>query len=92
MEKYNLLFSSLSPSFTLNVLTYPLILGIIKTNGVITLYKHPIKYLGLVFVSTNFEITIVSKLSNKPFFCYFCLTKSQHYYTIKKNCDYFLAN
>ena len=35
----NLLF----PSLTLNVLTYPLILGIIKTIGLIALSKYPIK-------------------------------------------------
>ena len=45
-------------SLTLNVLTYPLILGVIKTNGLMVLSKYPIKYLQLVFVLTNFEITI----------------------------------
>ena len=55
----NLLFSSLCPSLTLNVLAYPLILGIIKTNGLIALSKYSIKYLELVFVSINFEITIL---------------------------------
>ena len=49
MENINLLF----PSLTLNVLTYPLILGIIKSNGLIALSKYPIKYLELVFVLTN---------------------------------------
>ena len=38
------LFLFLSPSSTLNVLSYPLILGIIKTNGLVTLSKNPIKY------------------------------------------------
>ena len=51
-KNINLLF------LTLKVLTYPLNLGNIKTNNVITLSKCPIKYLELVFVSTNFEITI----------------------------------
>ena len=53
----NLLFLSLPPSLTLNFLTYPFILGIIKTNGLIALSNFiPIKYLELVFVLTNFEI------------------------------------
>ena len=51
----------------------------IKTNYLIT-SKYPVKYSELVFVSTNFEITILSKLTSqmlffcsiKFFFCYFC--------------------
>ena len=58
LKDFNLLFHSL----TLNVLTYPLILGIIKTNGLIVLSQYPIKYLELVFVCTNFEKTILSTL------------------------------
>ena len=54
-----LLFVSLSLSLTLNVLTYPLILGNIKTNGLITLFKYQMKYLELFFVSANFEMTIL---------------------------------
>ena len=38
-------------SSTLNVLTYPPILGIIKTNGLISLSKYPTKYLKLVFLN-----------------------------------------
>ena len=56
----NLLFLSLSPSLTLNVLTYQIILGIIKTNGLIVLSKYPIKSLELVSMLTNFEITVLS--------------------------------
>ena len=41
----NLMF--LSP--TLNVSTYPIILGITKTNGLISLSKYPVKYLELDF-------------------------------------------
>ena len=52
-------------SFTLNVLTYPLILGNSKTNGLTTLSKYTIKYLEFVFVSTNFEITILSNLTSQ---------------------------
>ena len=63
----DLLFLFLSPSLTLNVLTYPLILGIIKTDGLIALYKSPIKYLELVFALTNFEITILSTLTSQNF-------------------------
>ena len=44
----------------LNVLTYPILLGIIKTNGLTYLSKYPIKYLGLVFDLTNFKIGILS--------------------------------
>ena len=36
-------------SSTLNVSTYPLVLGIIKTNGLIASSKYSIKYLKLVF-------------------------------------------
>ena len=54
-------------SLTLNVLTYPPILGIIKTNGLIVLSIYPIKYLELVFVLTNFEITILSTLTSQVF-------------------------
>ena len=43
-------------SLNLNVLTYPLILDIIKTNGLIVLSKYPLKYLELVFVLTSFEV------------------------------------
>ena len=65
MRKHiELLFSFLSSSLTLNVVTYPLILGNIKTNCLITISKYPIKQLELVFVSTNFEITILSNFIN----------------------------
>ena len=53
-------------SSTLNVLTYPLILGIIKTNGLIALSNFiPIKYLELVFVSINFQISVLSTLTSQ---------------------------
>ena len=42
-----------------------LILGIIKTNGVIAWYKYPIKYLESVFGQTSFEITILSTLASQ---------------------------
>ena len=68
MEKdINLLFATLSPSFTVTVLTYSLILGIIATNGAIALSKYPIKYLELVFALTNFEITVLSTLTSQIF-------------------------
>ena len=55
-----LIFSS-----TLNVIAYPLILGIIKTNALIALSNfNPVKYLELVFVLTNFEITMLSTLTS----------------------------
>ena len=53
--------------FNLKCLKYPLILVNIKTNGVITLSKYLIKYLELVFVSTNFEMTIFSTLKSQIF-------------------------
>ena len=67
----NLLFLFLSPSLTLNVLTYPLILGIIKTNGPMALSKYPIQYLELDFVLTNFEIAILSTLASQIFIGFF---------------------
>ena len=68
IQKYiSLLFLYLSLYSTLNALTYPLILGIIKTNGLIVLSKYPIKYLESVCVSTNFEITILSTLTYQIF-------------------------
>ena len=67
----NLLFLSLSLSLTLNVFTYSLILGIIKTNGLIALPKYLIKYLKLVFDSINFEITILSTLTSQIFIGFF---------------------
>ena len=57
----NLLF--LSP---LNVVTCQLILDIIKTNDLMALSIFvPIKYLELVFVLTNFEVTIFSTLTSQ---------------------------
>ena len=55
----NLLFLSLSPSLILNILTYPLVLGITKTTRLIALSKYQIKCLELVFAFTNFKITIL---------------------------------
>ena len=49
LKDINLLFLSLSQSLSLDVLTYPLVLGIFKTNGFLTLPKLPIKYLEYVF-------------------------------------------
>ena len=74
-------------SSTLNVLTYPLLFGIIKINALIALSNFiPIKYLELGFVLINFEITIFSTLTSqifigffcsiKLFFCYFFVSKS----------------
>ena len=68
IRKYtNLLFLSLSPSLTLNVLTYPLILGIIKINGLMSLSIYPVKYLELDFVLTNFKITILLIITSQVF-------------------------
>ena len=54
-------------SSTLNVLTYPHILGIIKTNGLVYLSKYPVKYLELCFVLANFEITKLLTLTSQIF-------------------------
>ena len=39
--------------FSLKVLTHPLILGAIKTNGLITSSKYPLKYLELFQLILN---------------------------------------
>ena len=78
---------------------YLLNLGNIKTNGFITSSKYSIKNLKLLFVSMKFQATIllISTLqilvfrTIKVFFCCFSLTKSRHYYNIKKS-YIFLAN
>ena len=79
--------------FNLNVLTYPPILGIIKTNSLISLSKYPIKYSGLVFVLTNFEITILARLTSQIFIVFFqhktfllpfLSFQISHYYTTEK--------
>ena len=44
----------------LKLLTNPLVLSNIKTNGLITSSKYPINYLEPFFVSISFEITILS--------------------------------
>ena len=90
----NLLFLSLSPSLTVKFSTYPLIVGNINTNGLITLSKYPTKYLESFFVLTNFEMTILLTSTSqifivffctiKFFFFFFCLTKCQHCNTMKK--------
>ena len=78
---------------TLNVLTYPLILGIIKSNCLIALSKYPIQYLESVFVLTNFEITILSTLifqifigflQNETFLLLFLSLQILIYYTMNK--------
>ena len=58
-EDINLLFLSLSPSLTLNALTYQLILSNIKANGLITSSKYPVNYLKLFFVSIKLEIILL---------------------------------
>ena len=54
MEDISLLFLflSLPLSLSLKVVTYPIILGNIKTNCVITSYNYPNKYLKFLFVFT----------------------------------------
>ena len=54
-----LLSLSLSLFLSLKVLTYPLILGNIKTNGLLTSSKHAIKCLRLFCILINFEMDIL---------------------------------
>ena len=51
----------------INILTYPLILSNINTNGYVTLPKYQIKHLELFFVSTDFEMIILSALTSQIF-------------------------
>ena len=70
---------------------YQLILADIESNNLIPSSKYPVKYVELFFVSINIEIISIN-IPNiywlfwtlKFLFCYFCLAKSQYYYTIKK--------
>ena len=68
-----ILFLSSTPSLTLNVSTYQLILDNINTNGLITLFKYPIKYLELVFVSTNVEMTKLLTSTSQVFKGFFAI-------------------
>ena len=74
---------SLSPSLYLKVLTYPLILDHINTNGIATSSKYPIKCLELTIIfSNNFEITVLSTSTSYIFlgFLYHkVLLESQHH-------------
>ena len=59
---------SISPSLYLKVLTYPLILDHINTNGIATSSKYQIKCLELTIIfSNNFEITVLSKSTSYIF-------------------------
>ena len=49
--------------FSLKVLTYTLILGNIKTNGLITTTKNPLVYYEIFFIPITFEVTILSTLT-----------------------------
>ena len=71
MERHQFLVLSLSPSLTGNFLTYPIILGNIETSGITTLYKHSIKCLQLVFISTNLEITILYTSISQTFIVFY---------------------
>ena len=74
---------SISPSLYLKVLTYPLILDHINTNGIATSSKYQIKCLELTIIfSNNFEITVLSKSTSYIFlgFLYHkILLESQHH-------------
>ena len=86
MERHQFLVFTLSPSLTGNFLTYPIILGNIETSGITTLYKHPIKCLELVFVSTNLEITMLYASISQTFIVFynikFCLLLSHQISTL----------
>ena len=64
-------FLSSFPSLILKALTYPLILGNIKTNGFITSSKYSIKYLEWVFASINFDVTTLLILKCQIFTNFF---------------------
>ena len=66
----NILSLFIFPALSLNVSTYPLLLGNIKTSALITSFKYPIKYLELFSVSTNFEMTILSTSISQVFIGY----------------------
>ena len=67
--------SSLSPSLYFKVLTYPLILDHIHTNGIAAPSKYPIKCLELTIIfSNNFEITYYQS-QHHTFFLVFCTIK-----------------
>ena len=90
--------------FSLNVLTYSLTLGNIKTNGLITSSKHP-NQIPRIILCYNFEATILSTSTSQIFISFFhhkilillalCYQISTFLYfqKIKKICcHYFLAN
>ena len=64
LQNYLSLFSFLKVSI------YPLSSRHIKTNGLGTLSRYPIKYFPLFFISFNFEITISSTSTSQSFFLY----------------------
>ena len=78
------LLSLFSPS-ALNIVTYPLALGNIKTNCLITLSKYPIEYLELVFVSTNFEMIILSTLASEIFIGFFAPSNTYFALSVSPN-------
>ena len=57
--------------FSLKGLTYLLILGNIKANGLITSSKYAIKYLEVFFVSINFEITVLLTPTSQIFILFY---------------------
>ena len=76
---------SLFSSLALNIVTYPLAFGNIKTNGLITLSKYPIEYLELVFVSTNFEMIILSTLASQIFIGFFASSNTYFARSVSPN-------
>ena len=60
MEKHQIIVFTFISIFNFKYLNNPVILGNLKSNGLTSISKYPTKYLELVFVSTNFEITIAS--------------------------------
>ena len=61
--------------FSLKGLTYLLILGNIKANGLITSFKYAIKYLEVFFVSINFEITVLLTPTSQIYIYFFLHNK-----------------
>ena len=63
----NLLLLFLSSTLSLNVSTYPWVLGNINTYGFIASSRYPIKHLNLLFISINFEMTILLHCTKNEF-------------------------
>ena len=67
MQRHEFIILTLTSTFIFKSFGIQFISGNTETNGLITLSKHPIKYLKLLFASINFEMTILSTLTSQFF-------------------------